>query len=177
MSDEILLLWVQLSYSLQPRRRRTPKGAHMALSYGTIPQLWSVASQYVAWDMVDGYLGHIYMNQGKRVIHQACRPTMDSLGATMFTSSMKARLGDESRPSVALLDQLVRWLDADLDQLYQAVRTDEVQHELAKAGLANLSLWGGGLGRVRRLVFNGIRWFQLRIPQMVRRWIYLVVLV
>ncbi len=58
------------------------------------------------------------MDQGKRIIHQACHPT-DSLGATMFVSGLKARLGVESGPYVALLDRHVRGLDADLDQRYR----------------------------------------------------------
>ena len=97
----------------------------MTLSYGTICQLRSAVSQYMAWDMMVRYPGHVYMDQGKGVIHQACCPT-DSLGATMFAFGLKARLGDKSRPSVALLDRHVRWLDADLDQCYRAARTDEV---------------------------------------------------
>jgi hypothetical protein len=58
---------------------------------------------------------------------------------------MKARLGDESRPSVALLDRHVRWLDVDLDQRHRVARSDAVRNELAKAGLANLSFWLGWL--------------------------------
>ena len=131
----------------------------MTLSYGTICQLRSAVSQYMAWDMMVRYPGHVYsMDQGKRVIHQVCRPT-DLLGATMFASGMKARLGNESRPSVALLDRHVRWLDADLDQHYRAsARTDEVRHELAKAGLANLSLWLGWL--LSRETF-GLQWYKV----------------
>ena len=157
VSAEIPLMWAQLSYSLQPGRRRTPDGTRLTLSYGTIRQLRSAASQYMAWDMMVRYPGHVYMDQGKRVIHQACRPT-DSLGATMFASGMKARLGDESRPSVALLDRHVRWLDSDLDQRYRAARTDEVRLELAKAGLANLSLW---LGWLRSRETFGLQWYKV----------------
>ena len=140
VSDEIPLMWAQLSYSFSLGivvRPRVP-----TLSYSTICQLWSAASQYMAWDMMVCYLGHVYMDQGKRVIQKACRST-NSLGATMFASGMKAGLGDESRPSVALPDRHVRWLDADLNQHYWAARMDEVRHELAKAGLANLLLWLG----------------------------------
>ena len=159
VGDEIPLMWAQLSYSLQPGRRRTPEGTRMTLSYGTIRQLRSAASQHMAWDMMVRYPGHVYVDQGKRVINQACRPT-DSLGATMFAAGLKARLGDESRPSVALLDRHVRWLDVDLDQRYRVARSDEVRCELAKAGLANLSFW---LGWLRSRETFDMQWYRVAL--------------
>jgi hypothetical protein len=143
VSAEIPLMWAQLSYSLQSGRRKTSDGTCMTLAYA-IRQLRSAVSQYMAWDMMVRYPGNVYMDQGKRIIHQACRPT-DSLGATLFASGLKARIGSESRPSVALLDRHVRCMDADLDRRYRAATTPAVRDELAKAGLANLSLWLGWL--------------------------------
>ena len=55
----------------------------MTLSHGTIRQLRSAASQHVAWDMMVRYPGEVCMDQGKRVIHQACRPA-DSLVVPPF---------------------------------------------------------------------------------------------
>ena len=159
VGDEIPLMWAQLSYSLQPGRRRTPEGTRMTLSYGTIRQLRSAASQHMAWDMMVRYPGHVYVDQGKRVINQACRPT-DSLGATMFAAGLKARLGDESRPSVALLDRHVRWLDVDLDQRCRVARSDAVRCELAKAGLANLSFW---LGWLRSRETFDVQWYRVAL--------------
>jgi hypothetical protein len=144
IGDEIPLTWAMLSYSLQQGRRKTTDGHYMTLSYSTVRQLRSAASQYMAWDMMVRFPGKVYMDQSKRLIQQPCRAT-DSFGATMFASGFKARIGDESRPSVALLDRHVRWLDNDLNQRYEAARTDEVRNEIAKAGLANLSLWLGWL--------------------------------
>jgi hypothetical protein len=163
ISDGIPFMWAQLSYRLQPRRRKTPDGARMTLSYDTICQLRSAASQYMAWDMMVRHPGQVYLDQGKRVIQQACRPTTDSLGATMFASGMKARLGDESRPSVALLDRHVRWLDADLvDQRYIGGR-ERMQSGMSWQKLVWLIflLCGlDGFGRLRLSVFNGTRWFR-----------------
>jgi hypothetical protein len=97
----------------------------------------------MAWDMMVHHPGQVYMDQGKHLIHQACHTT-DSLGATLFASGLKARIGDESRPSIALLDRHVRCLDNDLDRQYRAA-TMMSKNELAKTGLANLSLWLGWL--------------------------------
>jgi hypothetical protein len=157
VSEEIPLMWAQLSHSLQPGRRRAPEGTRMTLACDTIRQLRSAASQHMAWDTMVRHPGHVHVDQGKRVIRQACRPA-DSLGAALFASGMKARLGDESRPSVALLDRHVRWLDSDLDQRCRAARTDEVRLELAQAGLANLSLW---LGWLRSRETFGLQWHEV----------------
>jgi hypothetical protein len=87
--------------------------------------------------------GQVYMDQGKHLSHQACHP-MDSLGVTLFASGLKACIGDESRPSITLLDRHIRWLDNDLDCCYRAA-TAISKNELTKTGLANLSLWLGWL--------------------------------
>ena len=52
VSAEIPLMWAQLSFSLQPGRCHKPNGTCLTLSSGTICQLWSAASQYMAWDMM-----------------------------------------------------------------------------------------------------------------------------
>jgi hypothetical protein len=160
VSAEIPLMWAQLSYSLQSGRRKTSDGTCMTLAYA-IRQLCSAVSQYMAWDMMVRYPGNVYMDQGKRIIHQACRPT-DSLGATLFASGLKARIGSESRPSVALLDRHVRCMDADLDRRYRAATTPAVRDELAKAGLANLSLW---LGWLRSAENFELQWAQVSMVE------------
>jgi hypothetical protein len=160
VSAEIPLMWAQLSYSLQSGRRKTSDGTCMTLAYA-IRQLRSAVSQYMAWDMMVRYPGNVYMDQGKRIIHQACRPT-DSLGATLFASGLKARIGSESRPSVALLDRHVRCMDADLDRRYRAATTPAVRDELAKAGLANLSLW---LGWLRSAENFELQWAQVSMVE------------
>jgi hypothetical protein len=78
----------------------------------------------------------------------------------MFAAGLKARLGDESRPSVALLDRHVRWLDVDLDQRYRVARSDAVRCELAKAGLANLSFW---LGWLRSRETFDMQWYRVAL--------------
>ena len=101
--------------------------------------------------------GQVCVDQGKQAIRQVHCPA-DSLSATLFSSRKKARLGDKSRPSVALLDRRVLLLDADLDQHCLAARMDEARSELVKAGLANLSLWFGWLWS--RETF-GLQWHEV----------------
>ena len=175
VSDEIPLTWAQLSYSLHPGCRCTPKGTRLTLSYGTIHQLRSAASQYMAWDIIVRYPGHVYMDQSKRVIHQACRP-IDSLGTTMVASGMKAHLGDEySRPWPFWPDMSVGWTPIWISGIGQRERLTSGLSWRKLVWL--ISLCGlNGFGRVRRSVFNDLRWFRL-ISQMVRRWICSAVLV
>lgn len=52
-------------------------------------------------------------------------------------------MGDESRPSIALLDHHVHWLDNHLDYRFRMAKMVVAQNETAKAGLTNLSLWLG----------------------------------
>ncbi len=58
---------------------------------------------------------------------------------------MRARVGDETHPSVALLDCHVRELDQELNRSYLASTSNLERRELALAGLANLFLWLGWL--------------------------------
>jgi hypothetical protein len=58
---------------------------------------------------------------------------------------MSSRLGTIAKPSMALLDRHVRWLDADLDRRYRLATTNLARLELARAGLLNLVLWLGWL--------------------------------
>jgi hypothetical protein len=58
----------------------------------------------MAWDMMVRHPSSVYLDHSRRLIQQPCCAT-DSLEATMFAAGMKARIGDESRPSVALLDR------------------------------------------------------------------------
>ena len=93
--------------------------------------------------------------------------------APMFASGVKASLGDESRPSVALLDRRVRWLDSDLEQRCQAGTKPGMSWQKL-AWLTFLCVLGG-FGCERLLVCNGARWCRLTL-QTVRRWTCPVVL-
>lgn len=63
------------------------------------------------------------MTQDKKVVHQDCRPT-DSLAYQYFAKGMVERLEDQPEPSVALLDQHVRYFDAELDKMFREATSD-----------------------------------------------------
>jgi hypothetical protein len=85
-----------------------------------------------------------FMDQNHRLLHSPCRPT-DNYSSAQFAAGLRARLGEDVRPSVALHDRHVRWIDQDLDGRYRSARTPAAKQELAMAGLANLTLWLGWL--------------------------------
>jgi hypothetical protein len=61
--------------------------------------------------------------------------------APFFGTSMGARLGTDSTPSLAMLCRHFRWFDQEFDRLYRACTTGAERLELARAGLANLFLY------------------------------------
>ncbi|CAJ1946038.1 unnamed protein product [Cylindrotheca closterium] len=95
-----------------------------------------------------------YMSQDNKVLYQDCRPT-DSLSFHLFAKGMVARMGDYSRPSVALLDRHIRALDHFLDRQFYEATSDVQRRDIALAGLANLVLW---LGWLRSAECFGLNW-------------------
>ena len=49
---DIQLMWCQEAYSLRPSTKRFDRDVALTLTFGTIRQLRSAASQYFAWDMM-----------------------------------------------------------------------------------------------------------------------------
>ena len=151
---EIPLMWCQEAYSLRKSPRRQDAQDSLTLAFSTIRQLRSAASQYFAWDMLVSSPTPVYMDNSRRLLHQPCRAT-DGFSYTLFSSGMSARIGDEARPSVPLLDRHVRALDRTLNERYLAATLDSEKRELALAGFANLSLW---LGWLRSGEKFGLNW-------------------
>jgi hypothetical protein len=152
---EIPLMWCQEAYSLRPGHSRRQDGQDdLTLAFSTVRSLRSAASQYFAWDLMVAHPNEAYLDDRKRIIKQACRPT-DGLGPTFHAGGMSSRIGDEARPSVALLDCHVRALDQDLDGRYRAARRPRERRKVALAGLANLTLW---LGWLRSSEVFGLHW-------------------
>jgi hypothetical protein len=68
---------------------------------------------------------------------------------------MSARVGDEAKPSMPLLDRHVRALDQSLEQRYRQATSPRDKRELALAGLSNVTLW---LGWLRTSEVYGTEW-------------------
>jgi hypothetical protein len=141
---DIPLMWCQEAYGLRKSPSKRHAGADLNLAFSTIRQLRSAASQFHAWDMMISRPDRAFMDQQRRVLEQPCRPT-DGLSYTLYTGGLRARVGDQTQPSVALLDCHVRFLDQDLNQAYLRCRTPHEKRSCALGGLANLFLWLGWL--------------------------------
>jgi hypothetical protein len=140
---DIPLMWCQEAYSLRLSPAKRSEGTNMNLAFSTVRQLRSAVSQFLTWDMMVATPG-AFMDQQRRVLQLPCRAT-DGLGYTLYSAGMRARVGDESHPSVALLDCHIRALDQELNRSYLASTSPLERRELALAGLANLFLWLGWL--------------------------------
>jgi hypothetical protein len=141
---EIPLMWLQEEYSLRPSPLRKLAQDLVGVSVTTIRQFRSAVSMYMGWDTLVSNPQLAFLDQNNRLLHSPCRPT-DNYSSGQFAAGFRARLGEDVRPSVALHDRHVRWLDYDLDGRYRSARTPADKRNLAMAGLANLSLWLGWL--------------------------------
>ena len=141
---DIPLMWCQEAYSLRPSTKRFDKDVALTLAFGTIRQLRSAASQYFAWDMMVAHPTSVVLTKDQRLIGQPCRPT-DGFSSTLHSRGMMTRIGDDTRPSIALLDGQIRAFDAELNDRFLQAQSSTAKREYALAGLANLTLWLGWL--------------------------------
>ena len=151
---EVPLMWCQEWYSLRQSTRKYDKNVQVPISFSTIRALRSAASQWLALDSLNSSATGSFMNSDKKVIHQDCRPT-DGLSYQYFAKGMVERLGDQPRPSVALLDRHVRTFDEELEAMFLEATSDLQRRDIALAGFANLALW---LGWLRSAECFGINW-------------------
>lgn len=141
---EIPLMWLQEDYSLRPSPLRKLAQDFVGVSVTTVRQFRSAVSMYLGWDTLVSNPQLAFLDQNNRLLLSPCRPT-DNYSSAQFATGFRARLGEDIRPSVALHDRHVRWMDQDLDGRYLSARTPAIKRELALAGLANLALWLGWL--------------------------------
>jgi hypothetical protein len=152
-------MWCQEAYGLRKSPIKRHEGSDLNLAFSTIRQLRSAASQFLTWDMMVSRPERAFMDQQRRVIEQPCRAT-DGLGYTLYTNGFRARVGDQTHPSVALLDCHVRALDQELNTAYLRSRTPQERRSNALGGLANLLLW---LGWLRSAETFGLEWQDLLV--------------
>jgi hypothetical protein len=141
VSPTIPLMWAQEAYSLRLSSGRVDiSGSPLFVQFSTVRQLRSAASQFFSWDTMISRPGASVLDENKRILHLSCRPT-DDLSSSLFATGLGTRLGEESAPSMALLDRHVRFLESDLDCRFLAARTPDALREFSLAGLANLLFW------------------------------------
>ncbi len=155
------LMWAQLRYSLQPSKwKRNPNTPLDTVKSGSIRALRSAASQFWALDLMLNNPQHLTTDAKDRPLLVAgCSPT-DELSYSFFTDGMRRRLGDESKPSQALLDQHVRWIDVQMEHLYHASESVPSRIEACRVAITNLMGW---LGWLRAMETFSIRWMDVDV--------------
>ena len=142
---DVPLMWCQESLSLRPgRRRRGDDVSHVPLSFTTIRNLRSAASQYLAWEMMITHPACSFLDARRRLLNLPCRPT-DSLAYTLHATGMAARVGDEVNPSLPLLSRHIHYLDESLNHRYCTATNPTMKRQFALAGFANVLFWCGWL--------------------------------
>ncbi|CAJ1934806.1 unnamed protein product [Cylindrotheca closterium] len=150
---DISLMWCQEWYSLRHSTRKYDKDVQTPISFNSVRALRSAASQWFALESLNTPQ-NAYMSQDKKVLYQDCRPT-DNLTFHLFAKGMVTRMGDYSRPSVALLDRHIRYLMNSLENHFAEATTETQKRDISLAGLATLTLW---LGWLRSAECFGINW-------------------
>jgi len=158
-SPEIPLMWLHEAYSLRTSPRLSAEGQNLTLAMDTIRQLRSAASHYLTWEAMMTHPDQAFLDSSQRLLHVPCRAT-DGLAFTLFTKGMGARVGNETRPSVALLDRHIRFMDAALLRFFRHATSPHLRRKWALAGLANLVFW---LGWLRSAETFHLRWCDFHI--------------
>jgi hypothetical protein len=101
----------------------------------------------------------VYMDQQQHILEAPCRST-DSLAFTLSMKGMSALVGNETRPSVPLLDRHVRYMDQVFDCRYGTATSRVARCLWSLVGLANLVFW---LGWLRSSETFGLRWCDFQV--------------
>ena len=138
-------MWAQQHYLLQ-----TPTPGHSQsgdrIHFGTARMLRSAASQYFLWDYLIAYPERAFRDPHSRKVFMVDQvsPT-DALGYGMMTTGMAKRVGDHSRPSIALTPSQISWMMRWLDARWVTHPSPSDRRDTAAAAVAHLTLWLGWL--------------------------------
>jgi hypothetical protein len=155
-------MWAQQQYALQ-----TPASSHTQsedrIQFGTARGLRSAASQYYLWDMQIAHPGRTIRDPQSRKVYLAAgiSPT-DAMGYGLMATGMGKRMGDESKPPIALTLRQVLWIMSRLDLLWAECRTQSDRRDVAAAAVTHLFGW---LGWLRSQELFSLTWGDLRITR------------
>ena len=148
-TESVGLAWAELLYSLRPSSRPDRD----TVAFGTVRQIRSAAGWYNAAGALLASSGLAYDERSRRISRTEVGPTDEAI-LTRFTEGLKRRIGDNPRPSWALLQRHVRAADRFFNEQWAAVGPAH-RLEWALAGLANTLLW---LGWLRATELLDLRW-------------------
>jgi hypothetical protein len=139
------VMWAQQHYLLQTPRTGSSLSEDR-IRFGTARGLRSAAAQYFLWDYVLAHPERALRDPHTRKVFMVDRvsPT-DALGYGMMATGMAKRVGDHSRPPIALTPPQVLWMVRWLDTRWAAASSLSDRQDTAAAAVAHLLLWLGWL--------------------------------
>jgi hypothetical protein len=141
----IAVMWAQQHYLLQ-----TPTAGHTQsedrIRFGTARGLRSATAQYYLWDFLLANPEQAVRDPQSRRVFMVDRVSPpDALGYGLMATGMAKRVGDHSKPPIALTPAQVLWMVQWLDAQWAAAPTVAARRDVAAAAVAHLVLWLGWL--------------------------------
>ena len=152
----IATIWTELDYSVKllPATKRLPR-RHP--TYGTVRQIRAAVSSYLTGHMITSVSGGTRYSENN-LVYEQCRAT-DGGDFSAFAKGMKARMGDHSVASKALLRRHIEGLDNIFEREFIQAHHPSDRWQWALAGLANSLLW---LGWLRGGEAFGFKWSDVK---------------
>jgi hypothetical protein len=149
------VMWAQQHYTLHsPSTPHSQSGDRVL--FGTARGLRSAASQFYLWDRQIAFPERMLRDPRSRKVYLVndVSPT-DAMGYGLMATGMAKRMGDESKPPVALTLRQIRWIMTHLDGLWLTCVSRSAKREIAAAGVVNLFGW---LGWLRSKELFSLKW-------------------
>ena len=143
-SPDIPLMWCIEASSTRLTRHKSRGYEPTPISFTTVRQLRSAASQFWAWDFLVTHPSASMLTREQRLVNQVCRPS-DSYAFSLVSNGLSTRMGTEAKPSLALLERHVKCLDTELDHQFQFPMNPSQRRAAALAGFSNSIFWLGWL--------------------------------
>jgi hypothetical protein len=147
----ISIMWAQQRYSLRQGKLRGTELTPASITFAAVRGLRNAANQFFAWDLQVAYPDTAMKDASSRaVVTPGCLPAVSLVYAYM-TSGMTRRLGDESKPSMAILQRHVRWINKFVSDAY--LTSPDPEHRAGLPGLLLPTSHRGSVGCVLRKCF------------------------
>ena len=131
-------MWAQQQYALQTNNSSHSQSADR-IRFDTTRALHSAASQYYLWDSQIAHPERTLCDPKTRKVYLAdgVSPT-DAMGYTLMATGMAIRMGEKSKPPIALTLWQILWIMDRLESMWQLAGTLGARREIAAAGITNL---------------------------------------
>ena len=158
----IAVMWAQQHYALQkPIEPHTQ--SEERIRFGTTRALRSAASHFYLWDRQIAHPDQAMRDPSSRRVYLAngVSPT-DAVGYGLMATGMARRMGDQSKPPVALTLQQILWIMRHLEDNWNTNATHRSQCNTAAAAVVNFLGW---LGWLRLVETFSLTWGDITITR------------